>query len=212
MSLSKISAACASGLVLGWALAAAAAPVVQHSKHGYHIAACPAAATAPGQARCFSHLSTDGAGAPIRMLPDGPGHVKSASPNSSPGYVLPIQVRAAYNITGLGSASTTVAIVDAYGYPNAEADLALFRGWAGLPPCTTANHCLKIVNQGGGNSPPKRTSVGWIVEQAADLDTVSTMCPNCHILLVEAESASGNDLAAAVRTATAMGARVISNS
>jgi subtilase family serine protease len=211
MSFRKIAAVCAGGLVLGWSIAAAG-PVVQHGKHGFNVATCPAA-IGPGLARCFTHLSTDASGAPIRLVPNGPGRAKAAQPNTTPPpYVLPIQVRAAYNITGLGSPSTTVAIVDAFGYPNAEADLANFRSFAGLPPCTKANHCLRIVNQGGGSTPPVHTDVGWIVEQAADLDTVSTMCPNCHILLVEAERPTGNDLAAAVRTAAAMGARVISNS
>jgi subtilase family serine protease len=41
---------------------------------------------------------------------------------------------------------------------------------------------------------------------------VSAICPNCHLLLVEANSASTGDLAAAVNTAARLGATVISNS
>ena len=37
------------------------------------------------------------------------------------------------------AAKRTIAIVDAYGYPNAEADLAVYRSTFGLPACTTAS-------------------------------------------------------------------------
>uniref|UniRef100_UPI0030DD05B3 S8 family serine peptidase n=1 Tax=Pseudomonas proteolytica TaxID=219574 RepID=UPI0030DD05B3 len=43
-----------------------------------------------------------------------------------------------------------------------------------------------------------------------DLDMVSAMCPNCRILLVQANSSSLADLAQAVNTAAALGAHVIS--
>ena len=45
-----------------------------------------------------------------------------------------------------------------------------------------------------------------------DLEMVSAICPACPILYVGANSASFNDLATAVNTAAAKGAKVISNS
>ncbi|HCI80947.1 MAG TPA: peptidase S8, partial [Ktedonobacter sp.] len=45
-----------------------------------------------------------------------------------------------------------------------------------------------------------------------DLDMVSAICPNCHILLVEASSASLTNLGAAVNEAAKLGATEISNS
>jgi subtilase family serine protease len=208
---STISATLASTvLALGLAANAIAAPVVEHSKHGFHIAACPSAIV--GGARCYAHVVTNGVGAPVRFTALGAGRFAPVTPNGVFAPVFPAQVRAAYGITGFGSSATTIAIVDAYGYPNAEADLAIFRSAIGVNPCTKANGCLKIVNQGGSTNYQLPSDVGWIVEQAADLDTVSTMCPNCKILLVQAHSANLNDLAAAVRTAAAMGAHVISNS
>ena len=45
-----------------------------------------------------------------------------------------------------------------------------------------------------------------------DLEMVSAMCPSCSILYVGANSASFNDLAAAVNRAASKGAKVISNS
>ena len=190
---------------------AQSAQAVEHSGNVFHIAAC-SHGVGRGVARCHAHLVTDSRGAAHALTRDGRGHLGAAPNAPKPTYVVPAQVRAAYNITGAGSPSTTVAIVDAYGYPNAEADLANFRAQFGLGPCTTANGCLRIVNQGGGTSIPYPSNTGWDIEQAADLDTVSTMCPGCKILLVESSSANLNALGAAVRTAASMGAHVISNS
>ena len=80
-----------------------------------------------------------------------------------------------------------MAIVDAYDYPNAEADLATYRSDWGLPPCTTANGCFHKVNEHGQDSPLPAASgtSGWATEEALDIDMVSAVCPNCHILLVE---------------------------
>ena len=49
--------------------------------------------------------------------------------------VRPTDLRNAYGITADGTA--TIAIVDAYGYTNAESDLAAYRAQFGLPPSCT---------------------------------------------------------------------------
>jgi len=105
-----------------------------------------------------------------------------------------------------------VAIVDAYDAPLAEQDLAIYRSAFGLPSCTSANGCFRKVNQSGvpGNYPPLNT--GWAQEIALDLDMVSAACPNCNILLVEANSALMDDLGAGVDTAVSLGAKAVSNS
>ena len=53
---------------------------------------------------------------------------------------------------------------------------------------------------------------GWEGEISLDLDAVSALCPNCHILLVEANASYTTDLNQAVATAAALGANQISNS
>jgi subtilase family serine protease len=132
-------------------------------------------------------------------------------PNSTtPQGLSPAQLRAAYNLTSNGTA-VTVAIVDAFDDPNAEADLGHYRSQFGLPACTTANGCFRKVNQNGGTTPPS-SNVGWAEEISLDIDMVSAICPNCHILLVEATSASFANLGAAVNRAATMGAVAISNS
>ena len=173
---------------------------VQRSGRVFHAPVCPGPAAA-GAARCHAHVVTDGAGNPL---------AKSATPNGTPSGYGAATLRTAYNVTATGSASTTIAIVDAYGYPNAEADLAKYRTQFGLGDCTTANGCFQKVNQTGGTNYP-RSNTGWAQETALDLDMASAMCPGCKILLVEARSANYSDLAAAENYAAAH-AGVVSNS
>jgi hypothetical protein len=105
-----------------------------------------------------------------------------------------------------------VAIVDAFNNPRAAIDLQRYRARFGLPPCTRSNHCLRIVNQNGKARPLPSNNQHWGVEIALDLDMVSAICPHCHILLVEAKSASFGNLGTAVNTAVRMGAKYVSNS
>ncbi|HEY1879461.1 MAG TPA: S53 family peptidase [Caulobacteraceae bacterium] len=174
---------------------------VEHSGHTFHAKVCPGF-EGPMSARCFAHVVTDAA---------GNIQTSNATRNATPAGFGSATLRAAYGITGMGSSSTIVAIVDAYGYPNAASDLAVYRQTMGLPACTTTSGCLTIVNQTGGNRLPK-TNTGWDQEQALDLDMVSSMCPNCRILLVQASSTSYANLGQAVNTAANRGALVISNS
>jgi hypothetical protein len=71
-------------------------------------------------------------------------------------------LRNAYGITADGTA--TVAIVDAFGYANAETDLATYRAQFGLPPCTTANGCSRKLNQVGQPSPLSADNISWSQE------------------------------------------------
>src|SRR6185437_8916086 len=124
----------------------------------------------------------------------------------------PADLRDAYKITTSGNSSTVIAIVDAFGYTNAESDLGVYRSNFGVPACTTANGCFKKLNQNGeqGNYPAQ--NIGWAQESALDLDMASAMCPSCQIWLVEGNTNSYNDLGTAVKTAASLGAHVISNS
>jgi len=176
---------------------------VEHSGRVFHVAVCPHG-NPVGTARCFAHQVTDARGNPING---------KANPAATPSGYGPAELRSAYGLTGVtGSGTPTVAIVDAFGYPNAESDLAVYRSQYGLPACTTANGCLRIVSQTGGK-PPSRVDTGWDQEQALDLDMVSAACPNCHILLVQASSASFSNLWTGVDYAkTVAGVRAVSNS
>ncbi len=124
----------------------------------------------------------------------------------------PAEIASAYRLPAGAGAGRTVAIVDAYDDPNAEADLAAYREAFGLPPCTTANGCFRKVNQHGAEGPLPTPDPGWGLEISLDLDAVSATCPSCKILLVEAYSPSLLDLGPAVDTAVAFGADAVSNS
>ena len=121
----------------------------------------------------------------------------------------------AYSIPTTTSVTATVAIVDAYGYQNLASDLAQYRSANGLPACTIANGCLKIVNQSGQTSPLPQEAPAqddWTVETALDADMASAGCPTCNILVVQADDDQGDGLFTANDTAAQLGATVVSNS
>ncbi|WP_405496387.1 putative Ig domain-containing protein [Streptomyces sp. NBC_00096] len=135
----------------------------------------------------------------------------SLSPNILPSGYGPTDLQGAYALPASAGAGATVAIIDAYDDPNAESDLATYRSQYGLPACTTANGCFKKVDQNGGTNYPTADS-GWAGEISLDVDMVSAVCPQCHILLVEANQPSMADLGTAVNRAVTMGAKYVSNS
>lgn len=129
----------------------------------------------------------------------------------------PADLQSAYDLAAAAASAgsgETVAVVDAYNDPDAASDLATYRSAWGLPACTVANGCLRILNQNGQASPlpTDAGSNGWDVEESLDLDMVSAICPNCNVMLVEANSAGIADLGPAVNAAVADGADYVSNS
>jgi subtilase family serine protease len=126
--------------------------------------------------------------------------------------LTPGNIQDAYNLPSISKGyGQTVALIDAYDDPHAELDLAIYRSIFGLPPCTTKNGCFKKVDQDGTTHYPK-ADPGWAGEIALDIDMVSAIAPNSHILLVEANSTSFSNMGTAVNTAVSLGATVISNS
>jgi len=158
-----------------------------------------AAPSHPGEMACLALARTD------IVQP------QSLAPNATPSGYGPTDLASAYKLSASGGSGATVAIVDANDDPNAESDLAAYRSQYGLPACTTANGCFKKVDQRGGTSYPSADS-GWAGEISLDVDMVSAVCPNCHILLVEADSATMENLGTAVNTAVSLGAKYVSNS
>jgi len=155
-----------------------------------------AAAVRPGYARCMS----------IQMVNS------QFHPSSGPAGYHPADLQSAYELpSSSAGAGQTIAIVDAFDDPNAEADLGVYRSTFGLSACTTGNGCFDKVNQTGGKTYPS-PDPGWSEEISLDLDMVSAVCPNCHILLVEANDNSFANLGTAVNEAAKLGANAISNS
>jgi hypothetical protein len=131
----------------------------------------------------------------------------------------PADLVSAYGLPSGGTEGTgmTVAVVDAYDAATAEADMNAYRTQFGLPACTTDNGCFSKVDQRGGNSYPpidplSQEQQAWAIEIDLDIEMVSAICPNCHILLVEADSPAPSDLGDAVNQAVALGADAVSMS
>jgi hypothetical protein len=156
-----------------------------------------------GKVRCFAKLVADGEGNVVTF------------PSPPRAALAPSDLASAYKLPPRGGAGKIVAVITAFDYPNAEADLATYRATFGLPPCTAATGCFtKIAEDGSSRYPevdPEGCS-GWNGEQALDLDMVSAGCPDCRILLVEANLAATPDFEAAVASALAAGAVAVSNS
>jgi subtilase family serine protease len=132
---------------------------------------------------------------------------------ATPSGLFPADLQSAYKLpSATAGAGRTIAIVDAFDDPAAESDLGVYRSQFGLPACTTANGCFRKVGQTGSATALPRKNASWDEEISLDVDMVSATCPNCHILLVEASSASFANLGAAVNTAARLGATAISNS
>jgi subtilase family serine protease len=209
--------------ILGFMLACAdgaSAQIVERSGANFHVPVCPGPPS-PGIARCHAHVVTDSLGNELanRFAPSTGRNVrKNGGPNAEPvGYGPPSLIQAynpaaAASYPNLGSSATTIAVVEAKGYRNAEADLAVYRAAFGLPPCTSANGCFVKYNQNGRTRFFPLQNLGWAQETALDLDMASAMCPNCKLMLVEAKSAGYADLAQAENVAASKGANVISNS
>src|SRR5262245_52345798 len=117
-------------LALTTVLSAAAAPPPWAGKH---VCGVGPASTA----RCHAIVRTD------------------LGPLAAPAGYGPADLQSAYKLpSGTAGSGKTIAIVDAFDNPNAEADLAVYRSTFGLSACTTANGCFRKVDQRGGTSYP----------------------------------------------------------
>jgi hypothetical protein len=143
-------------------------------------------------------------------------HHNGIGPGTAPGYpgYAPSQIQHAYGFDQIkfGSATgdgtgTTIAIVDAYDDPNLVSDLHQFDLAFGI-----ADPVLTRVNEFGGSSLPAGDP-GWAEEISLDVEWSHAIAPAAKILLVEATSATFNDLLNAVDyAASAPGVVVVSMS
>lgn len=164
--------------------------------HALHVCKTP---SKPNVMQCFA----------LRVA----ASLNRVAPGATPSGYGPSDLQSAYSLpSSTNGSGQTVAIVDAYNDPNVASDLATYRSQYGLPACTVANGCFKVVNQNGATSPLPANNSGWAGEISLDVQMVSAVCPNCHILLVEASSASNANLGTSVNTAVNLGAKFVSNS
>jgi subtilase family serine protease len=122
-------------------------------------------------------------------------------------YILlcytPADLKVAYNFpTNLNGSGQTIVIVDAFGYPEVQADLNTFDAMFGLP-----NTTIQIVCQGGVCpvfNPNDPDQVGWSNEIAEDVQTVHSLAPGAHIVLYVATTDDDLTMEQAVLSAVQM--------
>jgi subtilase family serine protease len=195
--MSRTPLAVLSAVLLGLSAVALApsADAAATTAHTQRVCAAPA----PGSAAC---LAIRAEAAPAGISPAAT-QIKGFGP---------ADLRAAYRLGSASSGGKTVAIVDAYDAPKAEADLGVYRRHYGLRPCTTANGCFRKVSQTGSTTLLPQPDAGWASETMLDLDMVSATCPDCKILLVETKDDTFANLAVGARYAGTRHPAAISNS
>jgi hypothetical protein len=178
-------------------------------------AGCPA--PAPGQGTCVA------VAAPGRTAVSEAA-LKAAG--TAPSGYSPANLQDAYSLSSAsatGGVGQTVAVVTAYNDStadsSAETDLGTYRSEFGLPACTTANGCFSEVDADGGSDYPASGPAGWSLSDAEELDMISAVCPNCHLLLVEADQpqipttttggTTQTGIGQAVNEAVALGAKFV---
>ena len=197
------------------------------------------AKAARGRAGCLAlQLVPRTAAARARRHPLGltrSAPLTAPSPGAGAFGLRPQDLHTAYDLPTSASSAQTVALVDAYNDPTAEADLKVYDEEFALPACTAGNGCFKQVNQNGEAGEPCRSprptkelesarkgsralreeaeeATGWDLEISLDIEVAHATCESCEILLVEAGAPSYEDLETAEQSAAALGAGEVSNS
>lgn len=125
-----------------------------------------------------------------------PIHLKQHSSNGPVG-LSPATIKSIYNLTSAGNGSGTIAIIDAYNSPRIQSDLNTFSAQFGLPQCNVYNPCLTVHPMASRIS----NNSSWELEASLDVEWAHAIAPGAKILLIEARSASGNDLLNAINYA-----------
>jgi len=152
------SAALAAGLAFACATAAATGTVSPLPRSNYTVKAL-CAAPSPGFAGCLSlELQPATAAARAHNRPIGMARTAPRAGQAAEGAfgLTPQALHTAYQLPTSPTATQTIALVDAYNDPTAEADLNAYSKEFGLPECTKASGCctkasgcFKQVNQNG---------------------------------------------------------------
>ena len=176
-----------------------------------------------------NHLSHQGQTAPDHATPGavakkvmGPNGVLVPLIGAGPTGYTPQQLETAYGVKSISfngikgdGTGQTIAIVDAYDNPSfvnstasnfATSALHAFDQQFGLPDPPSFTK-INQTGQSGPLAPPSAVG-GWSVEIALDIEWAHAMAPGANIILVEANSASFDNLFTAVTTASKVGSVV----
>ena len=120
---------------------------------------------------------------------------------------FPSSIRAAYNFpSNLDGSGQTIVIVDAFGSPTIQNDLAVFDSFFGIPaPPSFTIKCSPAGCPTFNANPSKHSSsqVGWSIETSLDVEYAHAMAPGANIVLVVASTDYGDAINAAEAKAIA---------
>jgi len=219
LASAAVATAALTGLATAASATAQAAPIASSAARGatslkgtapIKSVALPAsespacAAPTPGHVTCATLI-------PHRSSPSTAAHAPdtAAAPDATPTGWSPSNLQSAYDLPTSMNSGATVAVVTAYGDTGAASDLAVYRSGYSLSACTVASGCLTIVNQAGSTSGLPAPASGWSAATSESLDVISAVCPDCKLLLVEANSSAMTDLGTAEDEAVTLGAKFI---
>ncbi len=138
---------------------------------------------------------------PSMTLPDGLPYCRTGSVQTGLRLICygPSFLRKAYNFPStLDGTGQTILIVDAFGSPTIENDLALFDAVFKIP--APPSFTILCPEDGCPVYDPSDThhgEVGWTVETSLDVEYAHAMAPGANIVLVVASTSSGNAINAA---------------
>jgi hypothetical protein len=188
------------------------------------VSAATSAQQLPARAGAHRALSADAArsacagpqNAPCTTIVRAEDAPRTGVQATPPNGYAPADLQSAYNLTAASAADgtgATVAVIGTYDDPTAASDLSVYRAQYGLPSCSTTTGCFTQLNEDGQASPPAPTlpadDDSYLTSQAIDTDMVSAVCPNCKILLLEANNTDITDMGTAVESAVTLGAQYV---
>lgn len=146
-----------------------------------------------------STYTTPGASLPVGVYY---GNVYDSNPNLLVTYT-PAQLQAHYALPtlykqGYNGAGQTVALVEGYGYPQAEADANAAASLFGLPALNSSNFEV-IYPEGPPLNPNAGELEGWEVEIALDIQSSHSIAPGAKILVVASSGQDNEDQIASLQ-------------
>jgi subtilase family serine protease len=169
------------------------------------------------QAPTTSTYDTPGASLPVGVY-YGNGYTTLAdATNDIACDYTPAQLQQHYGLpaayaAGIDGRGKTVVLLEAYGYPSAQADANAFSQLTGLPPLTASNFQI-VYPQGPPVDPNAGVLLGWDGEIALDIQWAHSIAPGAKIVVVAASGQDNEDFQDAIRYITTHGiGHAVSNS
>jgi len=130
------------------------------------------------------------------------GSVYDANPAKTVSFT-PDQLQAHYGLTslikeGYDGAGQTIALVEAYGYKDAESDANTAARIFGLPALKSSNFSV-VYPEGKPLDPGAADRTGWTVEIALDIQTAHSIAPGARILVVASPGEDDEDMIASLQ-------------